>query len=96
MSDKGFSKAAVINTELSTPAVDERKLAREVNKERRSESRKRDGPTSYSPTPDNSPIHKSRFHVDDDHKYSITAQKNNGGKHHSADDNSLLDEFESK
>ena len=57
-----MSKAAFNGTEHSVPEVDRSKLSREVNREKRSESRKREGgPTSYSPTPDNSPIHKHRF-----------------------------------
>jgi hypothetical protein len=63
---ENLSKAAFNGTELSVPEVDRTKLARDVNREMRSESRKREGPASYSPTPDNSPIHKSRFQVDDD------------------------------
>ena len=62
-----LSKAALNGTEFSLPEVDRSKLIRDVNREKRSESRRREGgPTSYSPTPDNSPIHKSRFQLDDD------------------------------
>jgi len=58
--EKGFTKIGNITADASTALNEVKKVAREV-KERRSGSRRRDGQTSYSPTPDNSPIHRHRF-----------------------------------
>ena len=46
-------------TNHSVADVDRSTLARDVNRDRANESGWREA--SYSPTPDNSPIHKSRF-----------------------------------
>ncbi len=54
-----FSKAALNGTDHSMADVDRSTLARDLNRERLNESGWREA--SYSPTPDNSPIHKSRF-----------------------------------
>ena len=58
--EKGFTKIGNITADASTAVNEFKKIAREA-KERRSGSRRRDGQTSYSPTPDNSPIHRHRF-----------------------------------
>ena len=54
-----FSKVAINGTNLSVADVDRSTLTRDVNRDRANESGWHEA--SYSPTPDNSPIHKSRF-----------------------------------
>ena len=58
--EKGFTKIGNITADASTAVNEVKKIAREP-RERRSGSRRKDGQASYSPTPDNSPIHRHRF-----------------------------------